>query len=412
VQSRVVVFDDMEDQVSLDLAASPYEGLTCLLSTFWRDWSTDSIRSGLFTLTPSRGLSLRSSYEWIGQAAANTMISGVELNDDKASTGTRGVARVDESNRQGYGIYLEDTLTLWDRLTLSAGFRYDRARFEEDIIAFDSLFNEVNYVGTLRFEGKSPKVGLAYEIVPKQLTVFTNYSRPFKAPNVNDFASRSPDFKSNVALKPQQGNSYELGTRAQLGPWHLSAIGFYTKVDEEILFVQGIPGNPFVFQNQNHDTQRVGVETAARFSLPQRGLRGWATYTFVDAKFRKGEFAGNTLPGTPRHTFNLGVGVSPLPSLWVDVDWQLVNDWFRINDVTNILPADNYGVLNLTAQYTLAQARPETGKPEVTAFVKFLNLTGEEYTAFQASNGHTLATGAGENPAPPFRVIGGVSMRF
>ncbi len=412
VQSRVTIFDDQIDQVSMDLSAEPSEGLTCLVNAFWRDWTTDSRRSGLFTLTPSRGLSLRSSHEWVGHLASNVMISGVELNDDKASTGTRGGVRTDESNRHGYGLYLEDTLTFWDRLTLSAGFRYDRARFEEDIVAFDSLFNEVNYVGTLLFEGKSPKVGVAVDLIPSHLTLFSNYSRPFKAPNVDDFASRSPDFKGNIALKPQQGNAYELGARSQAGPWQTNATAFFSKIDEEILFVQGIPGNAFVFQNQNHDTRRLGVETAVRLSLPERGLRGAWTYTFVDAEFRKGAFAGNTLPGTPAHVMTLGAGVSPLPSLWLDLDWQLINDSFRINDVANVLPADNYNVLNLTLQYDIP--RPVAGPqgPEAKAFLKLLNLTGAEYSAFQSSNGHTLTTGAGENPAPPFHVIGGVSVRF
>lgn len=407
--SRIGVFDDETNQVALEAVLGPYHGLSWLIGTFWRGQEVDSRRSGLFTLTPSRGLNLRSSHEWTGANTANLLISGFELVDDKASTGTRG-DRTDESNREGYGFYVEDTLTLWDRLSLAAGFRYDRAHFEEDIIAFDSnTFTNVNYVGTLQFEGKAPKVGLTYALLPERAWCFTSYSRPFKAPNVDDFASRSPEFKGNIALQPQQADVYEVGGRLRAGPATANATWFYTRIQDEILFVQGIPGNPFLFQNQNHDTRRVGFETAAQVTLPR--LRGRAAYTFIDAEFRKGDFAGNTLPATPEHLFNAGVGVSPVESLWIDLDWQLVHDVFRINDVVNILPADNYGVLNLTVQYTVPNLG---GRPHAStrAYVTFQNLTGEEYVSFASSNGHTLATGAGENPMPPFNVLGGVSIEF
>jgi len=412
VPGRGALFDDETNQVSLDLVSGPHDGLTWMINTFWRDQVVDSRLSNLFTNTPSRGMSLRSSHEWAGREIGNIMISGVELNDDKASTGERNTGRTDESNHRGYGLYVEDTVTLWDRVSLVAGFRYDRSRFEEDIVAFDAFFNPVNFVGTLIFEGKTPKVGATYELIPKHVTLFTNYSRPFKAPNIDDFASRSPEFKGNVSLKPQQGDAYEAGARAHLGPWNLNATTFYTRIDDEILFVQGVPGNPFVFQNQNHDTQRFGVETAARFSLPERGLRGYVTYTFVDALFRKGEFKDQRLPATPAHTLNAGIGVSPLRDFWVDLDWEFVGDFFRINDVTNVLPGRSYGTLNLLFQYALPRARVHGRGLETRAFVKILNVTNEKYTEFQSSNGSVLATGAGENPMPPIRMIGGITVKF
>ncbi len=413
VQSRVGIFDNSTDQVGLDFVVGPYHGLSWLISTFWRNQSADSVRSRLFTLTPSRGLSARSSYAWTGQTLTNVLINGIELNDDKASTGTRGGTRTDESNRQGYGAYIEDTVTFFDRVSLLVGFRYDRSRFEEDIIAFDSTsFMDVNYVGTLHFEGKAPKVGLSYTVIPELATIFTSYSRPFKAPNVDDFASRSPEFHGNVSLQPQQADTYEIGLRLRPRPVALNVTWFYTRTQDEILFVQGTPANNFIFQNLNFDTRRVGVESSVRMELPHPHLRSYATYTFVDAEFRKGDFAGNTLPGTPEHLLNAGVGISPISSLWIDLDWQLVRDFFRFNDFTNILPGDNYAVLNLTMSYEPPHRFGRTELPKTRVYFKIQNITNEEYTAFQSSNGHTLATGAGENPMPPTTFLGGVNVQF
>jgi iron complex outermembrane receptor protein len=410
VISRAGIFDEETDEVSGELLLGPWSGTSLAVNAFWRRQVSDSLRSRLFTVTPSQGLSVRSSHHWSQGALSSDLITGLELVDDKAATGTHG-SRTDESDREGYGAYLEETLTLWDRLALVGGFRYDKARFEEDIIAFDSNFNEVNYVGTLRFEGKSPKVGVAYEVIPQAASVFAGYSRPYKSPNVDDFASRSAEFQGNVALQAQQGHAYEIGGRTLAGPLHANVTWFYTRIDDEILFVQGVPGNAFIFQNQNHDTCRVGFESALRFAPEEAPVRGSLAYTFVNGKFRKGAFADSRIPGAPEHTLQAGAGVRPLPALWIDLDWQLVHDMVRINDVSNALPeADNYGVLNLLVQYDFAPER--IGGLKGHAFLKFTNLTNEEYVTFQSSNGHTLSSGAGQNPMPPFGVMGGVRVEF
>lgn len=406
------VFDDETDQVSVDLVLGPYRGSTWLLNTYWRRRTSDSLRSGLYTTTPSRGLSLRNTYEWIGNNVYNTLISGFELVDEKATTGTRG-GSPQESNHEGYGTYVENTLTLWDRLSLVAGFRYDKSKFEEDVSAFDvSTFTFVQYTGTLSFEGKSPKLGARLNVIPGHFDVFTSFSRPFKAPNVDDFASRTTEFSGNVSLSPQQGNNYEVGAVVTAGPVSINGTWFHSKVDDEILFIQGIPGNPFIFQNQNHDTIRNGFETAFKVDLPEKGLNGYLTYTFVDAKFRKGQFSGNTLPATPEHTLNAGISYAPTDRLRANLDWQLLHDYVRINDVANTLPrGDNFGVLNLTLYYDFLKASAGSDQPEASAFLKFINLTSEEYVSFQASNGSTL-TGAGENPMPPLQVVTGMLVDF
>lgn len=398
-------FNDNEiDQVSLDLVAGPWDGLSGVLNVFWRRWvqtSLDSIDFNSFTNTPSHGLSLRTNSEWQGTHASNLLVSGLELTDDKATTGDRDAfAGPDsESNRKGYGLYLEDTLTLWDRLSLVAGARYDRFRYEE-ALSFPS------FVGTLRFQGFSPKIAATVDVIPEQLNLFVSYARPFKAPNVDDFSARLPSFPGNVDLKPQQADTYEFGTRWTRTGLRADATWFYTKIDEEIL-VNGLNS-----QNQNFDTRRVGVELAARLDPVEQRVRSSIAYTVVDAEFRKGQFAGNTIPGTPRHTLHAGLGVSPLESLWLDLDWEVVNDFFRINDMNNTVgKADNYGVLNLLIQYTLPKKWLARGVPATRAYLKIGNITNEEYVTFQSSNGTNLL-GAGEYPMPPTTFTGGVHVQF
>ncbi len=253
-------FSDEIDQVALSASvALPWQRVLAI-DGFWRDRyerSEDGFGDRRFTNSPSRGLHLRSSQQIVRGFWRSLITAGIELTDDKAATGNYITGRIDESNRQGYGLYVEDTITLGERLSIVGGYRYDKLRFDEDLVNLDDNFNNVNFLGTIRFEGKSPKVGLTYQVLPKILTVFTSYSRPFKSPNVDDFASRSTQFRGNTDLKPQQAHSYELGARLAAGPLTGQATWHYTRIDEEILF------NQLTFKNDNFDTRRTGLELSS-----------------------------------------------------------------------------------------------------------------------------------------------------
>ncbi|OGX28500.1 MAG: hypothetical protein A3B78_00150 [Omnitrophica WOR_2 bacterium RIFCSPHIGHO2_02_FULL_67_20] len=391
------------DQLSLDVVTGPWQGLSSAVTLFWRrqlQHSEDSIDFNAFTITPSRGLLLSTNSEWTAGALDNLLVSGLELTEDKATTGDRDAfAGPDsESNRSGYGMHVEDTLTLWDRVSVVGGLRFDKSRYEESLSFPD-------FTGGLRFQGWSPKLGLIVNAVPQRLDLFASYARPFKAPNVDDFSSRLGSFaRSNADLKPQQGDAYEAGVRLSAGLARANATAFYTNIDREILF------NPVTATNENFDTRRFGVELGVRGELPDRRVRGYAAYTFIDAEFREGAFVGNTIPGTPEHTFHAGIGASPLDSLWIDLDWTLVADAVRFNDLSNSLSgADNYGVLNLLCRYELP--RHGAAWPVMTAYFKVDNVTNEEYSTYQSSNSLNLL-GAGEAPMPPTTFLGGITVTF
>jgi iron complex outermembrane receptor protein len=391
------------DQAAFDVLFGPWYGTSSALTLFWRrhlQWSEDSIDFNAFTVTPSRGAHFRTSSEWTAGAVENLLVSGIELSEDKATTGDRDAfsGTDSESNRAGYGFYVEDTLTAWDRASVVGGLRFDKSRYEEAISFPD-------FTGSLRFEGWSPKVGVIVTTVPDRLELFGSYARPFKAPNVDDFSSRiGSSFRSNADLKPQQGDSYEAGARLRIRAVRANATAFYTRIDREILL------NPFTFTNENFDTRRFGAELGLRGEWPDQRLRASAAYTFMDAEFRKGTFNARTIPGAPEHTFHASLGVSPVDALWIDLDWTLVADAVRFNDVRNQLSgADNYGVLDLTCRYALPGPNGGGG-PDMSAYLKVHNLTNEEYVTYQSSDGAAIS--AGEAPMPPTTVLAGVTLDF
>lgn len=393
------------DDVSLDLIAGPFEGLSSALSLFWNrriQTSKDSINFNAFTVTPSRGLSLRTNHEWIGLNVEHLLVSGVELSQDKATTGDPGAGPDSETNRAGYGLFAEETLTFWNRVSLVGGLRYDRSRYTASLSFPD-------FTGTLLFEGWSPKVGLSVVLVPQRLRAFTVYSRPFKAPNVDDFSSRLGSFsRSNANLVPQQADTYEVGLQGTVVPgFSVDATAFYIRLAEEILY------NNVAFTNQNFDTRRFGTELSLQARPAEGRWRGSIAYTFVDAEFSEGDFVGRTIPGTPAHTLSTSAGVSPLPGLWVDLSWRVVGRAVRFNDFDNILEhARSYGVVDLLVQYDVPRRWLGSRGPEATAYLRIDNLTSEEYSSYQSSNSVSLVTGAGEAPMPPIGFTGGVRVRF
>ena len=391
------------DQVSLDTTLGPVDGLSGVLSAFWSrqvQKSEDSINFNSFTVTPSHGVSLRTNHELAGASVGHLLVSGIELSEDKATTGDPGVGPDNETNRTGYGLFLEETLMFGDRFTLVGGMRYDRSRYQTSLSFPD-------YNGTLRFEGWSPKIGATLILVPQQLRAFASYSRPFKAPNVDDFSARvSTIGRSNAALQPQQADTYEIGLTGRLGGVEADATGFYLNTNDEILY------NNTVFTNQNFDTRRFGCELGLRAHPLNGRARTSIAYTYVDSEFTKGALNGHTIPGSPEHTLHTVAGISPLEDLWVDLDWRLVSRFRRINDFANILPAaDNYGVLNLITQYDVPQRLLGERGPHMNVYLRIENVTNEEYAMYQSSNSVNLL-GAGEAPMPPRGFFGGVHIRF
>ena len=149
------------------------------------------------------------------------------------------------------------------------------------------------------------------------------------------------------------------------------------------------------------DTERLGVETSLEPRLPIPGLSARLAYTFLEAEFRKGAFRDNTIPGVPEHRVTTSLSYEPIPRLFLTLDWELVQDFFRINDFNNRLPGDNYGVLDLGVRLAYDWG---------SWYVKLQNATNEEYTSFQSSNGTVISTG--ENPAPPISFLIGMTVQF
>jgi iron complex outermembrane recepter protein len=106
-----------------------------------------------------------------------------------------------KSGQRWHGVYFQDQITLWDKLHILGGGRYDWAQ--------SSSGNSTVSLGdvqetTIRAEKFSPRVGLVYQPWP-WLSLYGNYVESFGANN-----GRSA---SGAPFSPQQGEQYEVGLK-------------------------------------------------------------------------------------------------------------------------------------------------------------------------------------------------------
>ena len=381
--------EDETTQVGVEQAWQAPGGFSTLLSGFWRERNNEFATTGrFFTEADARGLHLRVAHQAGGEPLQHALVTGVELGQDRAVTGSRGSPSLSESNRSSIGFYGEETVTLHDRLTLVGGFRYDRVRFDEALAL--PTFN-----GTLPFIGRGATAGASFTLV-EGVSVYANYARVFKAPNIDDLDAVLPPYNDSVGVRPQLADHFDVGLRLRPARWlHAEAAWFAAIIKRELIF------NPFTFATDNFNTKRAGLELSIDGECAHPSLAYYLTGSITRAHFTKSVFSGYVVPGTPEYQLNAGLTYEPLRGLRVGLDWQLVSTQFRINDLLNQFPADNYGVLSMTARYE---------RDWYAIYLTVNNVTNEEYGTFQGSTGNAVSTG--ENPMPPTHWIAGVTMRF
>ena len=144
------------------------------------------------------------------------------------------------------------------------------------------------------------------------LSLYGKFGRSFRIATVDEIYNQfgGPAFDSIInLLEPQTAHTGEVGIEYKQDTIRARASIFRTNLNNEIGF---IIVNPFVFfANLNlPPTRRQGAEIEASWS-PIKKLDIFGSYTFNDARFRKGTFGGvdvsnNTIPLVPRHAASFG----------------------------------------------------------------------------------------------------------
>jgi iron complex outermembrane receptor protein len=396
--------DNVEDLwVQGHAVLTPTEHVTLQFLPYWRERS-DNALNATFEEAPSTTTSTDFSLErhttsWGGTLQGqidrpvlgfgNRLVAGTDLLNDAADSAslytyatTGPPASTSEfpdhstPNRRVWGAFVEDELSLTRDLILSAGLRYDRAKYSGHSLSAGGSFDRF-------FEQWSPRASLTWRFLPGT-SAYVSYSRGFRFPN---FDEAFGVFGYTPQLNPMRSNSYEIGVKHRGQKLSATLALYWMEVQDEIFFnpesVSPVTG--FAGQNVNIDrTRHRGVEASFSYR-PQGWIELYGSYTLTDAQIvhdstsALANLDGNRFPITPENMGTVG-GILFLPHAFeLGSNVNLVGRRYLASDVQNQfvkLPA--YSTVDLTVAW----------KPRISEHVELaiqgrvLNVFAEKYFEF------------------------------
>jgi iron complex outermembrane receptor protein len=318
--------------------------------------------------------------------------TGVIVNQPDGSVAPANV----KTDNTYLGLYLTDTYDVTNRLSITAGGRFNLAQIK----LLDQIGTDLN--GSHQFSRFNPVIGATYKITP-QINAYAGYSEANRAPTPAELACADPArpclldnfLVSDPPLKQVVAHTYEAGLRGDFdfGPkrgrlnWTLGA--FHTLSEDDIIHVASpITGRGF-FQNAGR-TLRRGIEASATYKTDRWNV--YASYNYIDATFLDtftlqspgNPFAvgglitvtpGNVIPSIPAHKFKAG-GEYAVTDKWkVGGSFIAVSGQFLRGDESNLNPMlPGYWVLNLNTTYQVTK--------DVQVFGLIQNVTNNRFYTF------------------------------
>lgn len=312
----------------------------------------------------------------LGTIAPNYVVSGSGIflgpSGDPVSIGPVSLRTTNLYN----GLYLLDTFDVTKQFAITAGGRLNVANIRLE----DQIGSALN--GNDTYTRFNPMIGGTYKIT-SELTAYAGYSEANRAPTPLELGCADPARPCTIAaflisdppLKQVISHTLEAGFRGSHNfgietgslSWKLGA--FRTANDDDILAIPSPVLQGFgYFQNVGR-TLRTGLEAEVNFK--SRTLELYASYAFIDARFRdalllgsNSPFAdsdgnvqvlpGNRVPAIPANRFKAGFNYAITDAWKVGSDVIVVGSQYFVGDESNQAPRlPAYAVLNLNSSYQI-----------------------------------------------------------
>ncbi|WP_414461530.1 TonB-dependent receptor domain-containing protein [Hyphomicrobium sp. DY-1] len=375
----------------------------------------------------------------IGSIGPNFTVTG-----DGQIVANSDIAPVDiTTTNTYYGVFFSDTFDVTDRLSLTAGGRFNYA----DIRLKDNTGLAPDLNGNNVYQRFNPMAGGTYELLPG-LSLYSGYSEANRAPVAAELACADPNnpclissfLTSDPPLKQVVSRTAEAGLRGEITSFGDNqkvtwTLGFFHAMnsDDIINVASSIAGRSY-FQNAGN-TLREGLDASIDYRNDRLYL--FANYNFTDARFEStfdvnspnnpqnpsngDDFIttvhpGDRMPGIPQHRFKAGF------DYWLTHQWKFggdltaASDQIFFGDEANLnKPLAGYAVVNLHTSYDVTQ--------NIQLYAIVNNIFDHQYGTY--GNYFTLddATAASLGtidftdprtivPATPLAAYGGMKVRF
>ena len=328
--------------------------------------------------------------------AINTVTLGYDFQEAKEDiindSSFSGQATFD-LDKKSHGYYVHDEIKLIENLTLSGGYRHDKAEFSfRPSTPDEATMDEDLFTG-----------GLNYTFY-KQSYAYFSYAKSFRYPVLDElfnFITNSID----TTLTPQTSDDYEIGIRHYFTKSSYAQINlFRIDTDDEIIY--NPTGGSFGFgANENLDgsTRRDGVEFATSLQ-PVEWIQLNGNYTYMDASVQGGQYKNNDIPNVPKHRASLNSVFFLGKSVTVTLNGVYIGTRPFISDFTNSFKKQkDYFVLNSKLKYKWK---------EITAFVDLNNFTDKEYSEFGTLSLFSFPVQRAFYPSRKFNMLFGLSIEI
>ncbi|MEQ6119962.1 TonB-dependent receptor [Reichenbachiella sp. MALMAid0571] len=249
--------------------------------------------------------------------------------------------------------YVSDVINLTDRLSTMLSLRLDH-------------FNRKKMDGVEDYNqtALAPKLGLVYQVVKDQVSVFGNYMNGFQ----NTAPVNQPD-GSQLTLNPIYAIQYEGGIKTEAFDEKLSSTLSYYNITIDNATRTNADG--FTIQDGKQVSKGFDFELIAN---PITGLNIIAGYAYNDNRIVKAadeSIEGNKATGAPENAINFWVSYKfqkTLPGLGVGFGSNYVDKAYKFSD--NVFYSPSYSVFNATLFYE---------HPIWRFGLKLNNLTNQKY---------------------------------
>ena len=272
---------------------------------------------------------------------------------------------------EGYAFFGQGTYTLFDRLDLSAGLRYEhekkeldfREYYDQDLSMF-WMFPQTKEPDDKKFDEWLPKFALAYHWMPDLMT-YANVSKGYTSGSFNMYASST----AGVPYDSEYSWNYEVGLKSAWLDKRLifNLVAFYIDWEDQQVMQQTSPAE-VVFKNAAESTSMgFEVEVMAR---PATGLELTAGFGYTDVEFddfkdsifdldptsptygqKIGEidYSDKKNAFVPEYTYNLGIQYRTMNGFFGRVDLLGVGDAYF--DFANTEKQGAYELVNARLGY-------------------------------------------------------------
>lgn len=237
--------------------------------------------------------------------------------------------------------YAQLVLSMQDKLDITAGYRH--ASVEDDVTSTYTNGRQSTSVDVAEF-------GLRYHL-SEEMDAYARVDQNFRFAKVDELTYVSP----GTSLRPQTGNSFEAGINYSDETVSYELSFYQLALKDEIAFDPSAPqpvGAFFAGANVNFDpTTHRGVSLDVSRELSERFDIN-ASYSYSDASFDSGVFAGNTISGVPENSASVSVNYEHSSVINVLVAANYVGSRYLDGDNANSLSKlPNHTVINSNLIY-------------------------------------------------------------